>query len=79
MDQGSLVVIAFSQFKMTFNEIVDIALRIQPGIVCIVPERRQEVTTEGGLDAAGQVDALQKTTSRMKDAGIEVAPFKKAA
>ena len=56
-------------------EMVDIALRIQPGIVCIVPERRQEVTTEGGLDAAGQVDALQKTTSRMKDAGIEVSLF----
>jgi pyridoxine 5-phosphate synthase len=56
-------------------EMVEIALRIQPGIVCIVPERRQEVTTEGGLDAAGQVDALQKTTSRMKDAGIEVSLF----
>jgi len=56
-------------------EMVDIALRIQPGMVCIVPERRQEVTTEGGLDAAGQVDALQKTTSRMKDAGIEVSLF----
>jgi pyridoxine 5-phosphate synthase len=56
-------------------EMVDIGLRIQPGIVCIVPERRQEVTTEGGLDAAGQVDALQKTTSRMKDAGIEVSLF----
>ena len=56
-------------------EMVDIALRIHPGIVCIVPERRQEVTTEGGLDAAGQVDALQKTTSRMKDAGIEVSLF----
>jgi pyridoxine 5-phosphate synthase len=56
-------------------EMVEIALRIHPGIVCIVPERRQEVTTEGGLDAAGQVDALQKTTSRMKDAGIEVSLF----
>jgi pyridoxine 5-phosphate synthase len=56
-------------------EMVEIALRIQPGMVCLVPERRQEVTTEGGLDAAGQVDALQKTTSRMKDAGIEVSLF----
>ena len=36
-------------------EIVDIALRIKPDIVCLVPERRQEVTTEGGLDAAGHL------------------------
>ncbi len=56
-------------------EIVDIALRLQPNIVCLVPERRQEVTTEGGLDAAGHVPALAATRQRMNDAGIEVSLF----
>src|SRR5581483_11846120 len=42
-------------------EIVDIALRLKPEIVCLVPERRQEVTTEGGLDAAGNIAALTAT------------------
>jgi pyridoxine 5-phosphate synthase len=38
-------------------EILDIALKLKPAIVCIVPERRQEITTEGGLDVVGQLDA----------------------
>ena len=57
------------------REIVEIALKAQPDIVCIVPERRQEVTTEGGLDVAGQIAALKKTRQRMNDAGIEVSLF----
>jgi pyridoxine 5-phosphate synthase len=56
-------------------EIVDIALHIKPDIVCLVPERRQEVTTEGGLDAAGQLASLTETRKRMTDAGIEVSLF----
>ena len=56
-------------------EIVDIALRLKPDIVCLVPERRQEVTTEGGLDAAGQVAGLTETCRRMNDAGIDVSLF----
>ena len=56
-------------------EIVNIALTIKPDIVCFVPERRQEVTTEGGLDAAAQRDALSETRKRMTDAGIEVSLF----
>lgn len=56
-------------------EIVDIALRLKPDIVCIVPERRQEVTTEGGLDAAANVPALTATRQRMNDAGIDVSLF----
>jgi len=56
-------------------EIVDIALRIKPDIVCLVPERRQEVTTEGGLDAAGQLASLTETQKQMNDAGIEVSLF----
>ncbi len=56
-------------------EIVDIALKLKPEIVCLVPERRQEVTTEGGLDAAGQLAALTETRQRLNDAGIEVSLF----
>ena len=56
-------------------EIVEIALRLKPDIVCLVPERRQEVTTEGGLDAAGQLRALGETRRRLNDAGIEVSLF----
>jgi len=55
--------------------IVDLALRLRPDIVCIVPERRQEVTTEGGLDAAGQEAALRETRRRMNEAGIDVSLF----
>jgi pyridoxine 5-phosphate synthase len=56
-------------------EIVEIALRLKPNIVCIVPERRLEVTTEGGLDVAGQLTSLTETRKRMTDAGIEVSLF----
>ena len=56
-------------------EIVAIALKLKPDIVCLVPERRQEVTTEGGLDVAGNVPALTETRKKMNDAGIEVSLF----
>jgi pyridoxine 5-phosphate synthase len=56
-------------------EIVTIALRLKPNIVCLVPERRQEVTTEGGLEVAGNVAAITETRRRMNDAGIEVSLF----
>jgi pyridoxine 5-phosphate synthase len=56
-------------------EIVEIALRLKPDIICLVPERRQEVTTEGGLDVAGQLSSLQQTCVRMKEAAIEVSLF----
>lgn len=55
--------------------IIDFALRVRPDIVCLVPERRQEVTTEGGLDAAGQEEALKETCRRMNEAGIDVSLF----
>jgi pyridoxine 5-phosphate synthase len=57
------------------SEIVDIALRLRPDIVCLVPERRLEVTTEGGLDVAGQRRPLAETRRRLNDAGIEVSLF----
>src|SRR5437868_835527 len=56
-------------------EIIDIALRLKPTIVCLVPEHRQEVTTEGGLDVRGNLAALTETRKRMNDAGIEVSLF----
>lgn len=56
-------------------EIVEIALRTRPDIVCLVPERRQEVTTEGGLDVAGCEREVGDTCRRMTEAGIEVSLF----
>ena len=56
-------------------EIVGIALKLKPEIVCLVPERRLEVTTEGGLDVAGNLQSLTETRKRMSDGGIEVSLF----
>lgn len=56
-------------------EIIDIALKLKPDIVCIVPERRQEVTTEGGLDVVSAEKSLTETRKKMNDAGIEVSLF----
>jgi pyridoxine 5-phosphate synthase len=57
------------------SEIVGIALKLKPDIVCIVPERRLEVTTEGGLDVVANEKALTETRKKMNDAGIEVSLF----
>ena len=56
-------------------EILEIALRVKPAEVCLVPEHRREVTTEGGLDVAGQFDALKPTVARLQSAGIRVSMF----
>ena len=56
-------------------EIVGIALELRPDIVCIVPERRLEVTTEGGLDVVAAEKSLTETRKKMNDAGIEVSLF----
>ena len=56
-------------------EILGIALKLKPDIVCVVPERRQEITTEGGLDVVGQQAALADARKRLNDAGIEVSLF----
>jgi len=56
-------------------EILEIALKVAPRDVCLVPENRREVTTEGGLDCAGQLDSLQPTVSRLRDAGMVVSLF----
>src|SRR5712675_1267936 len=57
------------------EEIVDIALRIKPEEVCLVPEKREEVTTEGGLDVTAQRKELEPTIRRLQAAGIRVSLF----
>jgi len=56
-------------------EIIAIALKLKPDIVCIVPERRLEVTTEGGLDVVANEKAITDARRKMNDAGIEVSLF----
>jgi len=56
-------------------EIVAIALKLKPDIGCLVPERRLEITTEGGLEVAGNLAVIAETRKRMNDAGIEVSLF----
>ena len=57
------------------DEMLEIALRHSPHAACIVPERREERTTEGGLDAAGQHNRLAPIVARLADAGIRVSLF----
>ncbi|MDR7059543.1 MULTISPECIES: pyridoxine 5'-phosphate synthase [unclassified Sphingopyxis] len=57
------------------DEMLEIALRHMPHAACIVPEKREERTTEGGLDAAGQHNHLAPIVSRLNDAGIRVSLF----
>ena len=57
------------------DEMLAIALRHKPHAACIVPERREERTTEGGLDAAGQHNRLVPIVSRLRDAGVRVSLF----
>jgi pyridoxine 5-phosphate synthase len=56
-------------------DMLRIALATKPHAVCLVPERREELTTEGGLDVAGQHNALAPFISRLNDAGIRVSLF----
>ncbi|MEW4448409.1 pyridoxine 5'-phosphate synthase [Qipengyuania sp. JC766] len=57
------------------EEMLEIALRHKPYAACIVPEKREERTTEGGLDAAGQHNRLQPIVTALSDAGIRVSLF----
>ena len=56
-------------------EMVGIACKVRPHAACIVPERREERTTEGGLDAAGQREALRGSVGKLAEAGIRVSLF----
>jgi pyridoxine 5-phosphate synthase len=63
-------------FEMAATEdMVAIALRTKPHAACLVPERRAEVTTEGGLDAAGQHNVLAPSVAKLRDGGIRVSLF----
>ncbi|MBT3193590.1 MAG: pyridoxine 5'-phosphate synthase [Verrucomicrobia bacterium] len=56
-------------------EIVGIALDVKPHEVCLVPEKREELTTEGGLDVAGQLDELRPTIESLAAEGVSVSLF----
>jgi pyridoxine 5-phosphate synthase len=56
-------------------EIVDVALKIVPDEVCLVPEKREEVTTEGGLDVVANRNELEPTIKRLQTSGIRVSLF----
>lgn len=57
------------------DEMRDIALRIKPADVCLVPEKREELTTEGGLDVAGKLARISELTATFSEAGIRTSLF----
>jgi pyridoxine 5-phosphate synthase len=59
----------------TAEEIVQIALKVKPDEATLVPEKRQELTTEGGLDVVANADAVRSAVERLKAAGIHVSLF----
>lgn len=57
------------------EEMLKIACRVKPAYVCLVPEKRQELTTEGGLDVAGQQDKIKAAVERLGEQGIQTSLF----
>ncbi|MCG9695948.1 pyridoxine 5'-phosphate synthase [Shewanella sp. Isolate11] len=57
------------------DEMLDIACEVKPTYVCLVPEKREELTTEGGLDVAGQQDKIRAAVARLSEQGIKVSLF----
>ena len=57
------------------DEMIANALRVKPHDICLVPEKREELTTEGGLDVIKHFDAVQRATQRCTEAGIRVSLF----
>jgi|TARA_R100000687_G_scaffold2972_5_gene3836 pyridoxine 5-phosphate synthase len=57
------------------EEMLDIAIKTKPTFSCLVPEKREELTTEGGLDVAGQLNSITQATQRLTAAGIQVSLF----
>lgn len=79
-DRDVYVMAKTLQTRMNFEcavteEMLSIALEIKPAYVCLVPEKREELTTEGGLDVAGQKEKLTDAVKRLTDAGIKVSLF----
>lgn len=57
------------------DEMVGIACRVHPHACCLVPERREELTTEGGLDVVGNFERIRAASQRLGEAGVEVSLF----
>ncbi|SQH75600.1 Pyridoxine 5'-phosphate synthase [Shewanella benthica] len=57
------------------DEMLDIACEVKPTYVCLVPEKREELTTEGGLDVAGQMGKIAHAIQRLDDVGVKVSLF----
>ncbi len=57
------------------EEMLGLALEVKPDFVCLVPENREEVTTEGGLDVVGRFELVKETVGKLQDAGIKVSLF----
>jgi pyridoxine 5-phosphate synthase len=79
-DEDAVRICAWAGVPINFEmaatpEMAEIACRLKPHGVCIVPERRSEITTEGGLDVIGQCNTLKPIIARLNDAGITVSLF----
>ncbi len=57
------------------DEMIDIAIKVRPYACCLVPEKRAELTTEGGLDVAGNLSRMQRVCDKLADAGVEASLF----
>ena len=57
------------------DEMLDIAVKVRPSACCLVPEKREELTTEGGLEVAGNLSIIQRACGKLASAGIEVSLF----
>jgi pyridoxine 5-phosphate synthase len=57
------------------EEMLEMALRLRPDFACLVPETREEITTEGGLDVASMAETVRRATARLQAAGIRVSLF----
>ena len=76
LDEINEVMNTHMNFEMAVtDEMVAIAKRIKPTDVCLVPEKREELTTEGGLDVAGQLDKVRAACDQLRDADIRVSLF----
>jgi pyridoxine 5-phosphate synthase len=76
LDEINEVMNTHMNFEMAVtDEMVAIAKRVKPTDVCLVPEKREELTTEGGLDVAGQLDKVRAACDQLRDADIRVSLF----
>jgi pyridoxine 5-phosphate synthase len=72
---GAIVQTRMNLEMAVTDEMLDLACRIRPADCCLVPERREELTTEGGLDVQGQQSRLREACQRLAEAGVRVSLF----